>query len=47
MVGKHEYLTQAEEVNDSGKKLPKVSPKDEGSVHFTERNFVKALKRLP
>ena len=47
MVGKHEDLTQAEEVDDSGQKLPKVSPKDGGSVHFTERNFVKAFKRLP
>ena len=47
MVGKHEDLTQAEEVNDSGKKLPKVSPKDGGSVHLAESNFVKAFKRLP
>ena len=47
MVGKHEDLTQAEEVDDSGQKLPKVSPKDGGSVHFTERNFVKAFKSLP
>ena len=47
MVSKHEDLTQAEEVNDSGQKLPKVSPKDGDSVHFTERNFVKAFKRLP
>ena len=30
MVSKHEDLTQAEEVNDSGKKLPRVSPKDGG-----------------
>ena len=28
MVGKHQDLTQAEEVNDSGQKLLKVSPKD-------------------
>ena len=47
MVGKHEDLTQAEEVDDSGQKLPKVSPKDGGSVHLTESNFVKAFKRLP
>ena len=47
MVSKHEDLTQAEEVNDSGQKLPKVSPKHGGSVHFIERNFVKAFKRLP
>ena len=47
MVSKHEDLTQAEEVNDSGQKLPKVSPKDGDSVHFTERNFLKAFKRLP
>ena len=47
MVDKHEDLTQAEKVNDSGQKLPKVSPKDGGSVHFTERNIVKAFKRLP
>ena len=47
MVSKHEDLTQAEEVNDSGQALPKVSPKDGDSVHFTERNFVKAFKRLP
>ena len=47
MVGKHEDLTQAEEVDDSGQKLPKVSPKDGGSVHFTKRSFVKAFKRLP
>ena len=43
MVSKHEDLTQAEEVNDSGQKLPKVSPTDGDSVHFNERNFVKAL----
>ena len=47
MVSKHEDLTQAEEVNDSGQKLPKVSPKDRGIFHFTARNFVKAFKRLP
>ena len=47
MVCKHEDLTQAEEVNDSGQKLPKVSPDDGDSVYFTERNFVKAFKRLP
>ena len=47
MVSKHEDLTQADEVNDSGQKLPKVSPKDGDSVDFTERNFVKAFKRLP
>ena len=47
MVSKHEDLTQAEEVNDSGQKLPKVSPNDGDSVHFTERNFVRAFKRLP
>ena len=47
MVSKHEDLTQAEEFNDSGQKLPKVSPNDGDSVHFTERNFVKAFKRLP
>ena len=47
MVSKHEDLTQAEEVNDSGPKLPKVSPNDGDSVHFTERNFVRAFKRLP
>ena len=47
MVSKHEDLTQAEEVNDSGQALPKVSPKDGDSVDFTERNFVKAFKRLP
>ena len=39
MVGKHEDLTQAEEVDDSGQKLPRVSPKDGASVHFTERNL--------
>ena len=39
MVSKHEDLTQAEEVNESGKKLPRVSPKDGESVHFTERNL--------
>ena len=40
MVSKHEDLTQAEEeVNDSGKKLPRVSPKDGESVRFTERNL--------
>ena len=43
MVSKHEDLTQGEEVNDSGQKLPKVSPKDGDTVHFTERNFVKVL----
>ena len=43
MVSKHEDLTQAEEVNDSGQKLPKVSPTDGDSVHFTERNFVRHL----
>ena len=47
MVSKHKDLTQAEEVNDSGQKLPKVSPKDGDIVHFTDRNFVKAFKRLP
>ena len=47
MVSKHEDLTQADEVNDSGQTLPKVSPKDGGSVDFTERNFVKAFKRFP
>ena len=47
MVSKHEVLTQADEVNDSGQALPKVSPKDGDSVDFTERNFVKAFKRLP
>ena len=47
MVSKHEDLTQAEEVNDSGQTLPKVSPKDGNSVDFTERNFVKAFKRFP
>ena len=47
MVSKHEDLTQAEKVNDSGQTLPKVSPKDGNSVDFTERNFVKAFKRLP
>ena len=47
MVSKHEDLKQAEEVNDSGRKLPKVSPKDGGRIHFTERNLVKAFKRLP
>ena len=45
MVSKHEDLTQAEEVNDSGQKLPKVTPKDGDSVHFTERNFVTAFLR--
>ena len=39
MVSKHEDLTKADEVNDSGKKLPRVSPKDGGSVRFTERNL--------
>ena len=43
MVSKHEDLTQAEEVNDSGQKLPKVSATDGDSVHFTERNFVRHL----
>ena len=43
MVSKHEDLKQAEEVNDSGKKLPRVSPKDGGSVHFTERNLYRHL----
>ena len=43
MVSKNEDLTQAEEVNDSGQKMPKVTPKDGDSVHFTERNFVKAF----
>ena len=47
MVSKHEDLTQAEGVYDSGQKLPKVSPKDGESAHFTTRNFVKAFKRLP
>ena len=47
MVSKHEDLTQAEEVNDSGQELPKLSPKDGDSVDFTERNCVKAFKRLP
>ena len=47
MVSKHEDLTQAEEVNDSGQKLPKVFPKDGVSAHFTKRSFVKAFKRLP
>ena len=46
MVSKHQDLTQAEKVSDSGQKLPIVSPKDGESVHFTERNFVKAFKRL-
>ena len=39
MVSKLEDLTQAEEVNDSGKKLPRVSPKDGEGVRFTERNL--------
>ena len=43
VVSKHEDLTQAEEVNDSGQKLPKVSPTDGDSVQFTERNFVRHL----
>ena len=43
MVSKHEDLTQGEEVNDSGQKLPKVSPTDGDSVQFTERNFVRHL----
>ena len=43
MVSKHEDLTQAEEVNDSGQKLPKVSPTDGDSVHFNEGTVVKAL----
>ena len=47
MVSKHQDLTQAEKVSDSGQKLPIVSPKDGDSVDFTERNFVKAFKRLP
>ena len=47
MVSKHEDLTQGEEVNDSGQKLLKVSPKEGDSVHFTERNFVKVFKRFP
>ena len=47
MVNKHEDLTQAEEVNNSGQKLPKVSPTYGDSVHVTKRNFVKAFKRLP
>ena len=47
MVSKHEDLTKAEEVNDSGQKLSRVSPNDGDSVHFTERDFVKAFKRLP
>ena len=47
MASKHEDLTQAEEVNDSGQTLPKVSPKDGNSVYFTERNFVKAFKCFP
>ena len=47
MASTHEDLTQADEVNDSGQTLPKVSPKDGDSVDFTERNFVKAFKRLP
>ena len=34
MVSKHEDLTQAEEVKDSGQKLPKVSPKD-GAVFIS------------
>ena len=45
MVSKHEDLTQAEEVDDSGQKMPKVTSKDGDSVHFTERNFVKAFLR--
>ena len=39
MVSKLEDLTQAEEINDSGKKLPRVSPKDGEKVRFTERNL--------
>ena len=39
MVSKHEDLAQAEEVNDSGKRLQRVSPKDGESVRFTERNL--------
>ena len=34
MVTKHEDLTQAEEVNDSGQKLPKVSRND-GTVFIS------------
>ena len=47
MLSKHKDLTQAEEVNDSGQKLPNVSPTYGDSVHVTKRNFVKAFKRLP
>ena len=47
MVSKHEDLTRAEEVNDSGQKLPKVCPTYGDSVYVTKRNFLKAFKRLP
>ena len=33
MVSLKERLTQAEVVNNSGRKLPKVPPKDNESVH--------------
>ena len=45
MASKHEDLTQAEEVNDSGQKLSKVTPKDGDSVHFTERNSIVTRSR--
>ena len=38
--------TQAEVVNVSGRKLPKVTSKDGESIHYTERNLAKPLKRL-
>ena len=36
---------QAEVVNDSGRKLPKVPPKDCEGVHYIERNLTKAFEQ--
>ena len=36
---------QAEVVNDSGRELPKVSPKDCEGVHDIERKLAKAFER--
>ena len=39
-------LTQAEVANGSGRKLPKVPPKDCEGVHYIKRNLAKAFERL-
>ena len=39
MVTKHEDLTQDEEVNDSGQKLPRVSPKDGDTLMVSNGKF--------